>query len=564
MDPFSLTVGLITVFKEVYLLSRCVYDACRSARASDEEREKLRHDLRYDLLRIRSFGRYYLKNKEIFGDKGLDSHWASMLLDIFEDLRKSLNDYKKLDDPYYKQWSPYVNENMYDTPIIEFPLDETDPIPPAIIPKKISLTLSIFNRAKETTKAAGKSAKWALFDKKTLEVTVASFRQETEKLTGLLPLAQSAQFSKIDNKIDALAATILDHDAKVLGLVPHLQLMEFNEQDEDSYSDANEVKNCTVKSASFDCELSAGTVELKREGRKVPDIESVLVELKRYPPPEDGEDVGMNSPDPDTQANVRRLAGLLKISSSGSELRTLPFKYYVHEPKEERYAFIFGYPLHAQQSEPISLHDLVKSSVPEARFPLATRFQVAQMIAQSIGVFHADGWLHKSVCSRSVVFFKERSKKSLMLESPYLVDFGYSRPEEGKTFARYQQTTNSEALYLHPDRPRMTFTKLHDIYALGVVLLEIATWKVAEDHFESATKGLDLNTTTVDKEEVREKFLSIAKRSIPYHMGVAYMEAVIACLDDTYRGHTATSEFMETFQREIIEKLSAKQLLLNQ
>lgn len=240
----------------------------------------------------------------------------------------------------------------------------------------------------------------------------------------------------------------------------------------------------------------------------------------------------------------------------------MPSKYYVHEPKE-RYALIFGYPLHAQQSQPIYLHDLIKSSVPEARFPLATRFQVAQMIAQSIDVFHADGWLHKSVCSRAVVFFKERSKKSLMLESPYLVDFGYSRPEVGKTFARYQQTTDSESLYLHPDRSRMTFTKLHDIYALGVVLLEIATWKVAEDHFESATKGLDLNIT-VDKEGVREKFLSIAKRSIPYHMGVAYMEAVVACLDDTYRGHTATSEFMETFQREIIENLSAKQLLLNQ
>ncbi|TVY56755.1 hypothetical protein LCER1_G004762 [Lachnellula cervina] len=476
MDPFSLTDDRWThhcVQRGLFLL-RWVYDACRSARANDEEREKLRHDLRYDLLRIRSFGRYYLKNKEIFGDKGLGSHWTSMLLDIFENLRKSLNDYKKLDDPYYKQWSPYVNENMYDTPIIEFPLDETDPIPPATIPRKISLTLSIFNRAKETTKAAGKSAKWALFDKKRLQVTVASFRQEMEKLTGLLPLAQS-------------------------------------------------MKNCTVKSASFDCELGAGTVELKREGCRVPDIESILVELKRYPPPEEGEELGINSPDPDTQAN-----------------------YYVHEPKE-RYALIFGYPLHAQQSQPIYLHDLIKSSVPEARALTCSMLTGGSTKVSAVELF----------C------FSKNDPRSLMLESPYLVDFGYSRPEVGKTFARYQQTTDSEALYLHPDRPRMTFTKLHDIYALGVVLLEIATWKVAEDHFESATKGLNLNTT-VDKEGVREKFLSIAKRSIPYYMGVAYMEAVVACLDNTYRGHTATSEFMETFQREIIENLSAKQLLLNQ
>jgi hypothetical protein len=43
------------------------------------------------------------------------------------------------------------------------------------------------------------------------------------------------------------------------------------------------------------------------------------------------------------------------------------------------------------------------------------------MIAQSIGVFHADGWVHKSVCSQSVVFFKDRRKQTLMLGSPYLV-----------------------------------------------------------------------------------------------------------------------------------------------
>lgn len=565
MDPFSITVGavgLITVFKEVYLLSRCIYRACESARASDEEREKLRHDLRYDLLRIRSFGRHYLKNKNMFGDPGLDNHWASMIYDILEELRKSLDDYRKLDDPFYLQYSPYVNDSMYGTPTIEFPLDDkNDPIPPAKLPaKKLSFN-SLFSRTREGTKLTVKSAKWALYDKKRLESTISTFRRETEKLTGLLPLAQSAQVSRIDNKIDALTATINDRDAQILGLVPHAKLMEFNEQNDDDYTDENEMKQCTVSTTSDGNELSAGTIKLKHQRGNTAEQESVLIELKHYPPLEENCDATSDYPDADTKINVRRLAGLLSISSSGSELRTLPFKFYVHEPDKERYAFVFGYPLHALQSQPISLHELIKSSKQGERFPLAIRFQVAEMIAKSIGVFHADGWVHKSVCSRAVVFFKQRSKESLMLRSPYLVDFGYSRPEEGKTYARYQGTTNSDALYLHPDRPRMTFTKLHDIYALGVVLLEIATWKTAKEHFDSAAKGLNLDVTTIDKEEVREKFLSIAKKSIPYHMGTTYMEAVISCLDDTYRGHTASSTFLETFQTEIIEKLSAKQLL---
>ncbi|TGO44017.1 hypothetical protein BOTNAR_1001g00020 [Botryotinia narcissicola] len=177
------------------------------------------------------------------------------------------------------------------------------------------------------------------------------------------------------------------------------------------------------------------------------------------------------------------------------------------------------------------------------------------MIAKSIGIFHADGRVHRIVCSWSAVVFKQ-----LMLRSPYLVDFGYSRPEEGKTYARCQQTTNSDALYLHLDRPLMNVTELHDVYALEV-LLEIATWKTTKYHFDSAAKGLGLDVTTTYREEVREKFVSIAKKGISYHMGTAYMETVISSLDDTYRGHTASSKFLETLQTEIVEKLSAKQLL---
>jgi len=183
------------------------------------------------------------------------------------------------------------------------------------------------------------------------------------------------------------------------------------------------------------------------------------------------------------------------------------------------------------------------------------------MIAQNIGVFHADGWVHKSVCSQSIAFFKQRNKRSLMLESPYLVDFGYSRPEQGRTYARYHQSTDSTSLYLHPDRPRMAFTKLHDIYALGVVLLEIAIWTVAQDLFASAARGLDLSKSSISREEVRTKLLEVAEKNIPYQMGTSYMEAVVACLDDTYRGQTASADFVETFQTEVIEKLGANQLV---
>lgn len=562
MDPFSLTVGivgLITSFKEVCLLSQCLYKACESAVASDEERASLREDMRCELNFVRSFGRFYLQNSSITGDVKLDDHWSRIIYEIFEELRKSLNDYKKIDDPQYIQFSPYANESMYNTKQIEFPLE--DELPQPVVPvKKKSVFSFIKARAKDTTIAAGKSAKWALFEKRKLETSVAIFRKGTQKLRGMLPLAQSAQFSRLEDKVGALTATILDHDANRLGVSLHAKVIEYQDASPESFTDVNE-KDHVVRTISNDPELRIATVEWNRLGSEMKEEESVLVELKYYLA--SNKNAEPTGPDTETEVNVRRLAGLLQITSSGSnELRTLPFKYYVHQPAEKRYAFLFGYPLYAEQSQPLSLHELITSPNLEHQFALAARFRVAQMIAQSIAVFHADDWVHKSVRSESVVFFQDRAKGTLMLDSPYLVDFGYSRPEKGLTYAPSgHQVTDATTLYLHPDRPRKPFKKVHDIYALGVVLLEIATWRVANDYFAKASGALDLETTSIDREELRRKFLSIAKKKIPHLMGVAYMEAVVACLDDTYRGQTENSDFAETFQSDVIEKLSPNQLL---
>ena len=93
------------------------------------------------------------------------------------------------------------------------------------------------------------------------------------------------------------------------------------------------------------------------------------------------------------------------------------------------------------------------------------------------------------------------------------------------------------------------------------MLLEFATWRVAKDHLELDVGGVGLETRSINRKAVREEFLSIAKKSIPYHMGEAYMEVVVACLDDTHQSHTSGTDFVEMFRSQIIEKLSAKQLL---
>ena len=96
-----------------------------------------------------------------------------------------------------------------------------------------------------------------------------------------------------------------------------------------------------------------------------------------------------------------------------------------------------------------------------------------------MAAFHADKWVHKSFRSQSIIFFKRLENAAVDFKNPYLVNFEYARALDTKT--RWDVDMDTERnLYRHPDRqgtPRKSFNKVHDLYALGVVLLEIGLWK---------------------------------------------------------------------------------------
>jgi hypothetical protein len=72
-DPFSLTVGIITLFKETYLVANYIYKAVNSAKNSEEERKDVASKMRWELLVLQSFGRYFSRaHGVIVRDVGLD------------------------------------------------------------------------------------------------------------------------------------------------------------------------------------------------------------------------------------------------------------------------------------------------------------------------------------------------------------------------------------------------------------------------------------------------------------------------------------------------------------
>ena len=72
-DPFSLSVGIITLFKETYLIAAFVCKTLHSVKHSEKERREVASNMRWELLTLRSFGRYFTKiNGTIMGDIALD------------------------------------------------------------------------------------------------------------------------------------------------------------------------------------------------------------------------------------------------------------------------------------------------------------------------------------------------------------------------------------------------------------------------------------------------------------------------------------------------------------
>ena len=94
-----------------------------------------------------------------------------------------------------------------------------------------------------------------------------------------------------------------------------------------------------------------------------------------------------------------------------------------------------------------------------------------------------------------------------------------------------------------------------------MVLLEIVTWTTAKDHFQRAVAGLLLDGTGIHRLAVQEHFKGIVQRGIPYHIGTSYSEAVLACLNDTFKGQTGDPNFTRMFQDGVVEKLSEKKML---
>ncbi|KAK2750108.1 hypothetical protein FQN57_004601 [Myotisia sp. PD_48] len=261
----------------------------------------------------------------------------------------------------------------------------------------------------------------------------------------------------------------------------------------------------------------------------------VIIEYKPYPPHLDKDEVGygtlkqeigdfaaaLSSLDPN-------LVGIMKCI--GLFLETEPPSFaLVHE---------IPFPI---KNNPVSLKALISETDAKNRrllpaHPLNERFELARKLATGVLFLHSIGWVHKAIRSQNILVIDKATSSSPpkknfphSLGNPYLVNFQSSRRNDGETDASTRGGIRwEEDIYHHPDRQKVQldsddvrYLMVHDIYSLGVVLLELGIWRPLEKY---SSKLRDKTP------QGRQEFLIGLADETQIAMGRRYKDLVIWCL----------------------------------
>ncbi len=279
---------------------------------------------------------------------------------------------------------------------------------------------------------------------------------------------------------------------------------------------------CTVSEADYDLGFM---VSLSHERDK-----RVLVEYVTY-------DVHWEGPITEEMIiRIEAIAELHNHEEKPQDLRSLHCIGFYHNAHKHAFALVYRFPVDPiADSEQVQIYDLrtiiERSRSWKERPTLDDRYRLARTLSTSLLEFHLVNWLHKSLSANHIVFFRRESiaAKTITsakdLESPYIIGFNHSRPDEPSAFTDGPGITGSSRAYQHPQytERKSPFRLEFDYFSLGLILLEIGLWT----SLPTMTSGRKLSSS----EERRRHLLSQYVPLLGHHMGREYRAAVGVCLE---------------------------------
>ncbi|KAK3633950.1 hypothetical protein LTR56_015560 [Elasticomyces elasticus] len=152
---------------------------------------------------------------------------------------------------------------------------------------------------------------------------------------------------------------------------------------------------------------------------------------------------------------------------------------------------------------PLTLRSYLMS---HSTYGLTERMDVAKKLATSVSYVHTLGFVHKSIRPENILGFSNFGNNEL--GAFFLIGFEQIRSVDGITYMRGDDAMEKN-LYRHPERqgphPEEAYNIRHDIYSLGVCLLEIGLWNTFVQYDGSGdvkTPGAALELTA---DELRRK-----------------------------------------------------------
>ncbi|CZR66465.1 uncharacterized protein PAC_16366 [Phialocephala subalpina] len=169
-----------------------------------------------------------------------------------------------------------------------------------------------------------------------------------------------------------------------------------------------------------------------------------------------------------------------------------------------RRGFVYAVPEHYLAKTPMSLRQIIKRCQEP---PLGDKFKLAAQLATALSLLHNSQGLHKAFRSDNILFFHPLPEQSI----PYSPIHGYLDSNH----------------YYHPDVVN-GFMKVLDWYIFGVVLLEIAMWRLLDSKLEKLPKE-----KTKDLKAIGKVFVDFAEGQLDTMTGSSYANVVRLCLSAT-------------------------------
>ncbi|OQE14486.1 hypothetical protein PENSTE_c035G08737 [Penicillium steckii] len=546
MDIYGTAVTAIT---QVYQVTVFIQGVISDVKAFDDDRAEIRVKLNVQLSTLLFFKRSFFHP-----DHGLmlpgkaDPFIAETVGDLLMQMRKTLAEYEIVAAKYGLVDDEYKIE-----------------------PEKTKNQESLLEKAKSKARSLKlKGYDWSLFDKKKLYRILEAYTEWSGDLRNLMQhMSQDTLARMAESDSQGL---------KDSGLEPVMKRREL-----------------VASKAPADYQGLTGTIT--EEGKPTGGFQlgtwsssdskdtPVIIEYHEYESMLKRDDLDESVID-EFKEPIRNLAWLLQNSTftdTSSESLDQPKIFalecigFVDQPTEERSVFLYKLPASDGETGTslTTLHAFINAvdstnKRPLKRPSLNDRFSMAYTLALTMSNVHASSWVHKNIWSRGILLFLETQSgvnasnlyKQRLTPTPgsriisYLSDWGYARSEQQHTDMNSDFEIEPN-LYRHPrrqGRPTQQFNRLHDIYALGVVLLEIGLWVTLSRLMEAKIREAEKSGKLPRPRQVLEELVALATINLPKEMGAGYTKAVITCLNGDFRGTDGPTLAVD-FQEKVIDVL---------